>query len=174
MNREEKPTGAGPLQPLIAQATDYANYTMRKIGHIPPTLLAETPDGLLVCIPESMENEKAKDVFAAISRWPPLMRRRALSSSWNPGCAALVPASIRSCRHQKRPTGRKSSSCRRRGRTRTPPRFSQSSGTGTESSRASSHRTSRNSIRWPGGSPVSFRQSRCPKNKGKWREPRSS
>jgi len=38
------------------------------MGHIPPTLLAETADGLLICVPESMQNEKAKDVFAAIAR----------------------------------------------------------------------------------------------------------
>lgn len=57
-----------PLQPLIAKATGYANFIMRKFGHIPPTLLAEARDGLILCVPERMENDKAKDAFTNIAR----------------------------------------------------------------------------------------------------------
>ena len=68
MFRNQQPTGAEPLQPLISQAADYAEYAMRKFGRIPPTLLAETAEGLIVYLPESMGDERAKDNFANTAR----------------------------------------------------------------------------------------------------------
>ena len=68
MFRNQQSAGAGPLQSLIAQAADYAEYAMRKFGRIPPTLLAETAEGLIVYLPESMGDERAKDNFANTAR----------------------------------------------------------------------------------------------------------
>ena len=68
MFRNQQSAGAGPLQSLIAQAADYAEYAMRKFGRIPPTLLAETAEGLVVYLPESMGDERAKDNFANTAR----------------------------------------------------------------------------------------------------------
>jgi hypothetical protein len=56
------------LDDLLAQAEHYANYSMRNIGRLPPTLFMIGPDGLLMFMPESLADEGAKDDFATNAR----------------------------------------------------------------------------------------------------------
>jgi hypothetical protein len=56
------------LDDLLAQAEHYANYSMRNIGRLPPTVFLIGPDGLLMFMPESLADEKAKDEFATNAR----------------------------------------------------------------------------------------------------------
>jgi hypothetical protein len=57
-----------PLAELMACARDYAEFAMRNIGHVPPTMFAATRDGLLHFVPESLQDEKAKTDFANAGR----------------------------------------------------------------------------------------------------------
>jgi hypothetical protein len=52
------------LDDLLAQAEHYANYSMRKIGRLPPTLFLIGSGGVLIFMPESLADEAAKDDFA--------------------------------------------------------------------------------------------------------------
>lgn len=52
----------------MARARDYAEFAMRNIGHVPPTMFAATPDGLLHFVPESLQDDKAKTDFANAGR----------------------------------------------------------------------------------------------------------
>ncbi len=56
------------LDDLLAQAEHYANYSMRHMGRLPPTVFLIGPDGLLMFMPESLSDEKAKDDFATNAR----------------------------------------------------------------------------------------------------------
>jgi len=56
------------LDDLLAQAEHYANFSMRNIGRLPPTLFLIGPDGPLVFMPESLADESAKDDFATTAR----------------------------------------------------------------------------------------------------------
>ena len=56
------------LDDLLAQAEHYANYSMRNIGRLPPTVFLIGPDGLMMFMPESLADEKAKDEFATNAR----------------------------------------------------------------------------------------------------------
>jgi hypothetical protein len=56
------------LDELLAHAENYANYAMRKVGRLPPTLFAATPNGLLTLMPESLADTGAKDDFANTAR----------------------------------------------------------------------------------------------------------
>jgi hypothetical protein len=56
------------LEPLAAQAADYALHMMRTTGSVPPTAIAVTDDGLIFCMPDDLANEAAKDRFAEIAR----------------------------------------------------------------------------------------------------------
>lgn len=57
-----------PLADLMARARDYAEFAMRNIGHVPPTMFAAARDGLLHFVPESLQDEKAKTDFANAGR----------------------------------------------------------------------------------------------------------
>ena len=52
----------------MTQAEGYANFSMRQIGHVPPTLLARSPDGLLQFTPNSLADERAKNDFSNTAR----------------------------------------------------------------------------------------------------------
>ena len=41
---------------------------MKNIGHVPPTMLAVSPEGLLHFLPESLADERAKNDFANVGR----------------------------------------------------------------------------------------------------------
>jgi hypothetical protein len=52
------------LQPLIAEATRYARFTMKKSGFLAPVMMASTDQGLILFSPDSMSDTGAKDDFA--------------------------------------------------------------------------------------------------------------
>ena len=56
------------LDDLLAQAEHYANYSMRNMGRMPPTLFLIGPDGPLMLMPESLADDSAKDNFATNAR----------------------------------------------------------------------------------------------------------
>ncbi len=65
MNPGHPPTD---LETLIAYAEGYAEFAMKNIGRVPPTMLAMSSEGLLHFIPEGLADERAKDDFASIGR----------------------------------------------------------------------------------------------------------
>ena len=56
------------LKLLVTEARNYAEFSMRNIGHVPPTMLAMTPEGTLTFLPDGLEDEKAKTSFANTAR----------------------------------------------------------------------------------------------------------
>ena len=52
------------LDDLFAQAEQYANFSMRKFGRVPPAMMATSAEGSLFFTPEKMGDERAKDNFA--------------------------------------------------------------------------------------------------------------
>ena len=56
------------LERLLALAQGYAEHAMRNIGHVPPALLAESPNGLIQFVPDSLKDVRAKDNFANTAR----------------------------------------------------------------------------------------------------------
>jgi hypothetical protein len=62
---QDNPNG---LEPLAAQATDYALHMMRTTGSVPPTVIADTDDGYVFCMPSSLTDDAAKDRFAEVAR----------------------------------------------------------------------------------------------------------
>jgi hypothetical protein len=56
------------LDDLLAQAEHYANFSMRNMGRLPPTLFLIGPDGPLMFVPESLADDSAKDDFATNAR----------------------------------------------------------------------------------------------------------
>ena len=68
MSPVQLPRQLKTLDDLLAQAEHYANYSMRNIGRVPPTLFLIGADGPVIFIPENMADERAKDDFAATAR----------------------------------------------------------------------------------------------------------
>ena len=62
------PKEPADLDTLAAYAEGYAEFAMKNVGRVPPTMLAVSPDGLLHFIPESLEDERAKNDFANVGR----------------------------------------------------------------------------------------------------------
>lgn len=63
--RQENPEG---LEPLALQAKDYALHMMRTTGSVPPTVIADTDEGYVFCIPTELTDDAAKDRFAEVTR----------------------------------------------------------------------------------------------------------
>ena len=63
--RQENPQG---LEPLARQATDYALHMMRTTGSVPPTVIADTDEGYVFCMPSELSDDAAKDRFAEVTR----------------------------------------------------------------------------------------------------------
>ena len=63
-----QPNKLETLDDLLAQAEHYANYSMRNMGRMPPTLFLVGPDGPLMFMPESLPDDGAKDDFATNAR----------------------------------------------------------------------------------------------------------
>ena len=63
--RQENPQG---LEPLARQATDYALHMMRTTGSVPPTVIADTDEGYVFCMPSELADDAAKDRFADVTR----------------------------------------------------------------------------------------------------------
>jgi len=68
MSPVEMPRQLKALDDLLAQAEHYANYSMRNLGRVPPTLFLIGADGPVLFIPECMADDRAKDDFATIAR----------------------------------------------------------------------------------------------------------
>jgi len=56
------------IDTLVAYAAGFAEFTMKNIGRVPPTMMILTPEGLLHFLPESMADERAKNNFANTGR----------------------------------------------------------------------------------------------------------
>lgn len=65
MHLKSKPES---LDDLLINAEHYANFSMRNIGRLPPTLFLIGSDGPLMFMPESLADESAKDDFANNAR----------------------------------------------------------------------------------------------------------
>jgi hypothetical protein len=53
---------------LLARAEDYACFSMRTCGKVPPSLIAVGPSGSICYMPSKMANVRAKDDFANVAR----------------------------------------------------------------------------------------------------------
>ena len=56
------------LDALLARAEDFALFSMRSGGKVPPTLLADTPDGPLFFVTSTLRDERARNRFAHTAR----------------------------------------------------------------------------------------------------------
>jgi hypothetical protein len=68
MKRSRKPQPPDRLEALARQAADYALHMMSTTGSVPPTVIADTEDGYVFCMPSDLADEAAKDRFAGIAR----------------------------------------------------------------------------------------------------------
>ena len=62
---QENPQG---LEPLASQAAHYALHMMRTTGSVPPTVIADTDEGYIFCMPTELADDAAKDRFAEVTR----------------------------------------------------------------------------------------------------------
>ena len=56
------------LDALLRHAMGYAKHMMATAGRVPPTLMAETPEGFLMFVPKSLQDVAEKDKFANAGR----------------------------------------------------------------------------------------------------------
>ena len=56
------------LEVLLAQAQDFALFSMRQAGRVPPTVMAVSPKGVLIYLPDEMGDDRAKNNFANTAR----------------------------------------------------------------------------------------------------------
>jgi hypothetical protein len=56
------------LDTLMKEAENYSRVMLKKPGSVPPTLMALTPTGFLMYVPDSMDGEEGKDKFANAAR----------------------------------------------------------------------------------------------------------
>lgn len=68
MSPVQMPRQLKTLDDLLAQAEHYANYSMRNMGRVPPTLFLIGAEGPVLFIPENLADERAKDDFATTAR----------------------------------------------------------------------------------------------------------
>ena len=68
VKRSRKQSDPERLERLAAQAEDYALHMMRTTGSVPSTVLADTEDGYVFCMPDQLGDEAAKDRFAEVAR----------------------------------------------------------------------------------------------------------
>jgi hypothetical protein len=68
MSPVQLPRQLKTLDDLLAQAEHYANYSMRNMGRVPPTLFLIGADGPVLFMPENMADDRAKDDFATTAR----------------------------------------------------------------------------------------------------------
>ena len=62
------PPDPDKLDALACQATNYALHMMRTTGSVPPTVIADTDEGYVFCMPSSLTDDAAKDRFADVAR----------------------------------------------------------------------------------------------------------
>ncbi len=68
MKRNRRPQPPERLQALASQAADYALHIMRTTGAVPPTVIADTDEGYVFCMPNELADEAAKDRFAEVAK----------------------------------------------------------------------------------------------------------
>ncbi|MEI7912515.1 MAG: hypothetical protein WCK77_23045 [Verrucomicrobiota bacterium] len=68
MNINPDPEGPARLESLAQQAKRYALHMIQTTGSVPPTVIADTADGFIFCMPSGMPDEAAKDRFADVAR----------------------------------------------------------------------------------------------------------
>ncbi|MCX6874582.1 MAG: hypothetical protein NTW21_12370 [Verrucomicrobia bacterium] len=68
MKNTPTPNDSTRLEALARQAKDYALHMMRTTGSVPPTVIADTKDGFIFCVPAGMPDDAAKDRFAEVAR----------------------------------------------------------------------------------------------------------
>jgi len=62
------PHDADLLDALGRQAKGYALHMMRTSGSVPATVIADTAEGFVFCVPAGLPDEAAKDRFADVAR----------------------------------------------------------------------------------------------------------
>ncbi len=68
VKRNRKQPNIERLEALAKQARDYALHMMRTIGSVPPTVIADTAEGYVFCMPTPLTDEDAKDRFAEVAK----------------------------------------------------------------------------------------------------------
>ena len=63
-----QPNKLETLDDLLAQAEHYAGFCMSNSGKMAPTLFLIGADGLLIFVPENLDDDRAKDDFATTAR----------------------------------------------------------------------------------------------------------
>jgi hypothetical protein len=56
------------LEALAKQAKDYALHMMKTTGSVPPTVIADTKEGFVFCMPSALADDAAKDRFAEAAK----------------------------------------------------------------------------------------------------------
>ena len=67
-NTNPDPKSREDLETLIDQSRHYAKHMLQTTGSVPPTLMALTPEGLMMFVPSELEDTDAKDKFANTGR----------------------------------------------------------------------------------------------------------
>ena len=62
------PNKSTRLEALARQAKDYALHMMRTTGSVPATVIADTDEGYVFCMPSALADDAAKDRFAEVTR----------------------------------------------------------------------------------------------------------
>jgi len=62
------PEETARLDALANQAQNYALHMMRTTGSVPATVIADTKEGFVFCVPAGLPDEAAKDQFADVAR----------------------------------------------------------------------------------------------------------
>ncbi len=68
MKRNRTQENPQDFEPLARQATDYALHMMRTTGSVPPTVIADTDEKYVFCMPSELADDAAKDRFADVTR----------------------------------------------------------------------------------------------------------
>ena len=68
MKRNNRQPDPERLEALAKQAKDYALHMMRTTGSVPPTVIADTAEGYVFCMPSALADDAAKDRFAEVAK----------------------------------------------------------------------------------------------------------
>ena len=68
MKRNHRQPDPERLEALAKQAKDYALHMMRTTGSVPPTVIADTEEGFVFCMPSALADDAAKDRFAEVAK----------------------------------------------------------------------------------------------------------
>ncbi|MEI6604715.1 MAG: hypothetical protein WCP35_05360 [Verrucomicrobiota bacterium] len=69
MNIHPDPEEIARFETLAQQAKQYAHHMMQTTGSVPPTVIANTTNGFIFCMPSGLPDEAAKDRFADVARF---------------------------------------------------------------------------------------------------------